>query len=188
MNSELRLLVPPGTPQGTYRLLLQVLGTGGGTLGQWSPPDRVRIRTAERHTQLPAFAHPVGADFGGVIRLPGYDLERSGDRIAVTLHWQALRAPGADYKIFLHCFDPSSEQIVAQADTFPLDGTYPTYRWIAGEVVSCRLVLDMTDVPPGRYELGVGWYSPATNERLEPTGSGLTVSNRRLLLQEIEWP
>jgi len=188
VDSRLHLHVPPGTPAGQYQLRLELLTVDGRALGSWSPPDQVRVKAAQRNTSLPAFAHPVGAEFGGLIRLPGYDLERSGEQIAVTFHWQALQAPGHEYKVFLHCFDPADEKIVAQRDAGPLSDTYPTSRWAAGEVVSDRLVLDMKEVAAGRYVLAVGWYDPTTGERLEPSGGSATISNRRVLLQEVDWP
>ncbi|MCL6429773.1 MAG: hypothetical protein K6V36_02795 [Anaerolineae bacterium] len=187
VNSRAAVHVPPGTSPGRYRLLLELRDAGGGLLGQWSPGDPILVKAAERNRTLPSFACPLGVRFGEVIALPGYDLERTGERVAVTLHWQALAAPGRDYKVFLHCFDPATEKIVAQRDAMPLADTYPTSRWAEGEVVSDRLVLDMAGVPSGRYQLAVGWYDPLTGERLEPVGDPARTSQRRVLLQQLDW-
>lgn len=187
VNSRAAVHVPPGTPPGRYRLLLELRDAEGRELGQWSPGDPILVKAAERNRTLPSFAYPVGVRFGELIALPGYDLERTGERVAVTLHWQALAAPGRDYKVFLHCFDPATEQIVAQRDAMPLSDTYPTSRWAEGEVVSDRLVLDMAGVPAGRYQLAVGWYDPLTGERLEPVGDPARTSQRRVLLQQLDW-
>lgn len=187
VNGRVSLHVAPGTAAGRYRLALELLAPDGHALGRWQAPDELQVVAAQRNTDLPSFEHPVDADFGGLIRLPGYDLEPANDQIAVTLHWQALKAPGASYKVFLHLFDPTSEEIVAQRDSHPLDNSYPTMRWAAGEVVSDRLLLDMAEVPPGRYQLAVGWYDPASGQRLEPDGDPARISHGRLLLQEVEW-
>ncbi|MDI7276786.1 MAG: hypothetical protein QME94_12480, partial [Anaerolineae bacterium] len=187
VNGRAGLHVPPGTPAGRYRLVLELLDQDGRPLGRWSPMDDILVRVAGRNRTLPAFERPVGVEFGGLISLPGYDLERTEEQIAITLHWQALRAPGRDYKVFLHCYDPTTEEIAAQRDAMPLGDTYPTSRWAEGEVVSDRLVLDMREVPSGRYRLAVGWYDPLTGERLEPAGDAARISHRRVLLQELEW-
>ncbi len=187
VNSRAALHVPAGAPPGSYRLLLELRDADGRLLGQWSPGDPILVKAAERNRTLPSFAYPVGVRFGELIALPGYDLERAGGQVVVTLHWQALAAPGRDYKVFLHCFDPATEKIVAQRDAMPLADTYPTSRWAEGEVVSDRLVLDMAGVPSGRYQLAVGWYDPLTGERLEPVGDPARISQRRVLLQELDW-
>jgi len=59
----------------------------------------------------------------------------------------------------------------------PRAWTYPTTWWVEGEVVSETVTLDISDradagaVPPGAYRLGVGWYDPATLDRLPATGA-----------------
>jgi hypothetical protein len=50
---------------------------------------------------------------------------------------------------------------VAQADGFPHAGAYPTSQWAAGEVVPEVVRLDLAGVPPGIYQVAVGWYDPA---------------------------
>lgn len=187
VNARLGLQVPPGTSPGACSLRLEILGPDGRRLGEWPAPDALRIHGAERTTALPPLAHPVGVEFGGLIRLPGYDLERSEGEIALALHWQAIQAPGRDYKVFLHCYDAAGE-IAAQRDAMPRGDSYPTSHWAAGEVVSDRMVLDMSAVPPGRYQLAVGWYDPASGDRLEPAGGTAPVSDRRVMLAEVVWP
>jgi len=187
VSGRVSVHVAPGTAAGEYHLVLEVLDAAGRSLSRWQAPDAVRVQTAQRNTTLPTFSHPVGVDFGGLIRLPGYDLERTASQIAVTLHWQALKAPGASYKVFLHLFDPATEKILAQGDAFPLGGTYLTSQWAAGEVVSDRLVLDMAAVPHGHYQLAVGWYEPVSGERLPPSGDPARISSNRVLLQEVDW-
>jgi hypothetical protein len=188
VNGQLRLHVPPGTPPGTYTLRLALRDGAGRPLGAWSPAGDVRVRTSQRHTTVPDFAHPLGVEFGGLIRLPGYDLERTKDGLVFTFHWQAIRAPGRDYKVFVHCLDATGDAIVAQRDAMPLGDTYPTGRWAAGEVVSDRLVLDMRHLPKGRYQIAMGWYEPRTGERLEPVGGQAPISDRRVLLLVVDWP
>jgi hypothetical protein len=58
----------------------------------------------------------------------------------VTLHWLARRAPIRDYSVAVHLVaaDPPSGpgDILAQADAnHPVEGWYPTTRWVEGQVV-----------------------------------------------------
>jgi hypothetical protein len=69
---------------------------------------------------------------------------------------------------------------VGQIDTWPLQGTYPTSRWQAGEVVHDSYTIQLQgDVPPGDYRLLLGWYLLATQERLPVLDeSGAIVEDR----------
>jgi hypothetical protein len=92
--------------------------------------------------------------------------------VTLVLWWQAATAPTHDYKRFVHLYDPATENIVAQDDAMPRAWAYPTTWWAAGEVVSETVALDVTTVPPGEYRLGIGWYDPATLDRLPATDAG----------------
>jgi len=120
---------------------------------------------------LPRLERPLGVDFGE-IRLAGYDLEAVGARTGparLTLWWQALQAPRADYTIFVHLFNPDTDAIVAQSDAMPRGGAYPTSWWAAGEVVSETVTLSLEGIPEGTYRLAVGLYD-RTLTRLAATG------------------
>ena len=83
---------------------------------------------------------------------------RQFDRLDLTLYWQALDRPPADYVVFVHLFDPLTEQIPVQSDSMPRGNQYPTSRWAAGEVVVDTITLSLADLPAGAYRLGVGLY------------------------------
>ncbi len=112
----------------------------------------------------------MGVTFGGEIRLTGYDVAREGDRLHLTLYWQALTAPRGDYTRFVHLFDPATKAVAAQNDSPPQGGKYPTSWWTAGEVVTETVTLPLEGVPPGVYYLAVGLYD-ATVTRLPATGA-----------------
>ncbi len=69
----------------------------------------------------------------------------------------------------MHLYNPETEVVVTQNDAMPRDWTYPTTLWMAGEVVSETVTLDVAEVPEGTYHLGVGWYDPGTGDRLTAT-------------------
>jgi hypothetical protein len=62
---------------------------------------------------------------------------------------------------------------LAQADSQPLRGTYPTSFWDVGEILLDPYELAVpSGVPPAEYGLYVGMYLPATGERLPSAGGG----------------
>jgi hypothetical protein len=110
--------------------------------------------------ELPAMQHEVGARFGDTIELAGYDMAQKTDTLRLTLHWQAVAVPAADFKLFVHVADPATGRPVTQIDTMPRESTYPTGVWVTGEVVSDELTIPLGDVPSGQYDLAIGWYDP----------------------------
>jgi hypothetical protein len=90
-----------------------------------------------------------------------------------------------NYKIFVHLFDPTTEQIVAQSDAMPRDNAYPTSRWFKGEVVTDTIALSLAGVPAGPYRIAIGLYLPP-NDRL-PVGGDRYVdaANRRVILDQV---
>ena len=98
-------------------------------------------------------------------------LIKAGDAVSVTLIWRAVQIPTADYTVFVHLRDASGH-IVAQADSPPQAGTYPTSFWDAGEtVVDDHTIAVPDNLPVGDYTVAVGLYRPDTGERLSITQS-----------------
>ena len=82
-------------------------------------------------------------------------------------------------------FLEGDETIVAQSDARPQRGTYPTNSWVAGEVVSEEVILDLSTVPAGRYRLGLGLYEAQTKDRAEIVDAqGEVLPGGRLVLQQ----
>ena len=121
--------------------------------------------------------------FGDQIRLLGYDLTRDDRALTLNLAWQALRDIDQNYKVFVHVFDPATEKIVAQSDVMPRNNTYPTSRWISGEVITDTITLSLTDVPPGAYRVAIGLFDETG--RLPISGSGAQVANQRVVLEDV---
>jgi hypothetical protein len=166
--------VPTLEPVGQVRL-------GGFALPLEAPFE---ARRPPRVFSLPPLRHPVGADFGGEVRLAGYDLEPEEDALRLTLWWQALRAPRADYTVFVHLFDPANEAIVAQSDAMPQGGAYPTSWWATGEVVSETVTLPLEGVPEGAYRLAIGLYDRTMTRLRAFSPDGQRLPDDRLVLPE----
>lgn len=128
--------------------------------------------------ELPRLLEP--ARFGDEITLVGAELGtasiRAGEPLSVRLFWKASRKPGHDYTVFVHLVVPAPTgaapgQIVAQRDTQPLGGRYPTTDWQAGESVADELTIDLpSEIAAGEYTLVVGVYDQATGQRLPIAG------------------
>ena len=122
------------------------------------------------------------------ISLRGYDLSYLNDgSLAIHPYWQALRRMDISLTNYFHLINPESGQIVAQADVIPRGWTYPTNWWEQGEVVEDRVMLSLEEVPPGEYELYVGWYDIDTGQRVPVhSQNGDPVPDNSILLTTVE--
>jgi len=170
-----RLLhLPPDLPAGLYRL----------EAGLYDPVTRMHLQTADGGDRFvlgfvrlgepepqPPDLTPVGALFGGQIRLIGYTLAPAGERDwTLALVWSAEAAIDEDYTVFVHLLDGEGE-IRGQHDGPPGGGDYPTSFWLAGDLILDRHELSLpADAPAGIYHLLVGLYRPDTGERLPVDG------------------
>ena len=85
--------------------------------------------------------------------------------LKLTLYWRTDSPPHTDYTTFLHWRNATNEN-VAQQDSPPANGRYPTSLWDTGEIIVDELVLPLADVPAGEYTPVVGLYDFATGVRL----------------------
>jgi hypothetical protein len=109
----------------------------------------------------------VGADFAGKVTLLGYEVQEERESLALSLYWQAREPLAADYTVFVHLLDASGAKI-AQADSPPDEGRYPTTAWEPGEVVRDVHRIPLTEAKGGSHFV-VGLYLLATMERLPVT-------------------
>lgn len=91
---------------------------------------------------------------------------RPGEKVQLTLHWQALREMTEDYTVFVH-LTQADGQLVSQQDIQPLGGAKPTTSWTPGGMVDDPYELAIpVGASPGTYWLRVGMYSQNTMKRL----------------------
>jgi len=126
--------------------------------------------------EIVAIPQRMEADFGGVMRLLGYDLGTKatgpGGQVEVTLYWEALASADRDYTTFVHLLG-EGELPVAQRDTFPGLGRLSTTRLTPGYAWADRYVLQVPDTAyaPDVAQIEVGLYDAATGTRLAATAS-----------------
>ena len=90
----------------------------------------------------------------------------------IDVTWQVRAAPGATYTTLVHLAE-AGQPPLATGDRPPLNGQYPTYAWVAGEViVDSYEVMVGEGVRNGRYPLWLGMYDSATIVRLPLTVQG----------------
>ncbi len=127
---------------------------------------------------------------GDLFALRGWQVVPASDRatVAVTLYWQALRAPDFDYSAFVHLID-DHDQIVAQQDHAPgQPAGFPPTRWSTGDAVADLHELDLARVPPGRYRLRIGLYNWATGQQLPITIDGRASGTFLILPTPVDVP
>jgi 4-amino-4-deoxy-L-arabinose transferase-like glycosyltransferase len=120
-------------------------------------------------------AEPIGF-LEDKFALVKYDYDKEvlspGEELEVEIHWQLLRPVKENYSVFVQLIGQRGgmEWPVAQVDTYPCLGYYPTCRWKEGEVVRDRYILRLPEDPPpfeGDLRLIAGMYKFETMERLK---------------------
>ncbi|MGQ9674290.1 MAG: exosortase-associated EpsI family protein [Chloroflexota bacterium] len=138
--------------------------------------------------------HTLGANLGDKVTLLGYDVSaatvRPGDALTVTLYWRPTDVMDEDYTVFLHVLNPpgvdAKERVLAQFDSLPFEGMFPTSRWKPGQVLKQALNLTIpAEAQPGEREVEVGMYLLSSGRRLGVVGSTRELVADSVMLQPI---
>ncbi|MGB1249804.1 MAG: glycosyltransferase family 39 protein [Candidatus Promineifilaceae bacterium] len=105
------------------------------------------------------------ARFGGGIELISAEINsltaHPGDLITVDVRWQVTDDQQQTLSTLVH-LGPIGAAPLAQGDSTPLQGAYPTHWWSAGEQFNDQYVVALpVDLPAGRYPLRIGFYDSA---------------------------
>jgi len=132
-------------------------------------------------TQSSAVEWQNGLRLLGHDELPNHLLPATS--FTIRLVWSTAAPIPEDYTAFVHLIGATGT-IIAQHDRRPLDGFYPTSGWVVDKPVADFYSLTLpTPLPPDEYRLVVGWYQPATNERLRLPDGGDTHELTRWVVQ-----
>ena len=136
-------------------------------------PIRISQREAEQWRSVRPCCH-FGLGVSLAVSIP--QQLRAGETLTATLLWRSRQPLNKAYTVFFQLLD-LSDQIVAQHDSPPREGQYPTTFWSAGDIVpeTRRLSLP-ADLPSGEYRLAIGMYDAATGERLTTTTASSSVT------------
>jgi hypothetical protein len=118
----------------------------------------------------------LGADFPAVVRRPG--------KIRLELHFRVQEKPPPGYMIFVHIETPGETRLLG--DHTPLNGTFPTVHWLAGEYIKDFVEVDVPymTTAAGTYTVLVGFWPGGDRKRL-PITAGLNDGGDRARLGTI---
>jgi hypothetical protein len=159
-----------------------LLSVTGGPLAQ-GDLDPAPYAFYNQYTVEPAPEWPVLANFDNSIQL----LQASSIEIdqqqflKIDLYWSTITPVDPSLIVFVHLLGP--EGIVAQSDTVPGQGLWPTQWWRPGVVVHDQHVLDLVEgFDPDRNQIIVGFYHVDSRVRLTvTTAEGAPVGDTWLL-------
>jgi hypothetical protein len=112
----------------------------------------------------------AGADGVYQVAQPGTIDVRPGQRLRVSLYWEALDAPGAERTVSVR-LEGASGALIAQKDNWPGQAKIPTSWWEPGWRLRDVYYLDVSaDAPPGPAHLGVLVYDSYSGELVSSDG------------------
>ncbi|NLE76770.1 MAG: hypothetical protein GX605_08465 [Chloroflexi bacterium] len=133
--------------------------------------------------EIPDAARRPPLYHANAIRLLGCEVQpqvaHPGQTVEVTFYWQALRPMEYDYNLFIRILG-FREQVIAQVDTYPGAGTWPTSLWQPGQVIEDRYTLTVSpsartpvlaQVDFGFYDLETMVGLPSLDESGAPASS-----------------
>lgn len=121
--------------------------------------------------KIPASVARLNIDYGGAMRLLGYELlerkVRRGEYLSLRLCWQSLAEMEKNYSIYIHLFGRDDEPIGSE-DTYPGLGAYPTSLWRPGEIIcdTYKVLVDPQAKAPTLCRIDVGIYDLMTMKPL----------------------
>ena len=131
---------------------------------------------------VPAAAEPVGRQFGDAITLDSFTLDTSGGAIDLTLYWWADALLPEDYQVFVHVLDAEGAML-AQDDSAPLQGRYPTSQWRSGVLIADPHHIALDPLPEA-FGVRVGLYRLPDGARLPVTPADARVADDSVLIYE----
>lgn len=151
---------------------------------------------------LPANAlisNPVNANFDGLINLLGYEISDSeimpGQPLDLTLYWEVTGKPPGNYLLFVHLMD-EAQTMVAQRDTHPGLGNFPSSQWQPGDrfVESIRLYVPETAFVPSEATISIGYYASGAyrlavyDQNKDPMGDSIELATLELTPSALSLP
>ncbi len=141
--------------------------------------------------EIASIPHRLDVTFGHQMSLLGYAIDQTsvkpGGKVAVTLYWQSVAKMDRDYTIFVHLLD-ELETVVAQVNTFPGQGSFPTRDWERGDTVAEEYIVKVpwSVLSPNSAQFEVGLFDPATSDRLPAYGPDGHLMGDNLRFHHIE--
>jgi hypothetical protein len=134
--------------------------------------------------QAPPLPLAATVTYQGGIALDGYSISRTDNALRVTLRWVVTHTVATDFTAYVHLLDGHGH-LVAQSDSQPDDGRFPTRFWRQGDTIDDLHILQIpATLPPGPYTLVVGLYGTADHHPLAVlSGNPILALPQRILFQ-----
>jgi 4-amino-4-deoxy-L-arabinose transferase-like glycosyltransferase len=162
LNAETLAVDSPAVNDAGETIPVPIMGQAAAQAGTMPLPD-----------DLPALAEPV--EFANLARLTHADVQGS----ILRMGWQVTGTTPESWTGFVHLYDAQGNFIASVGDGPPLDGAYPTWAWAAGErLYETRALSLPPDLPPGEYQVQIGFYRADTGERMPVSLAGVDVPSR----------
>lgn len=116
-----------------------------------------------------AVPNPTNAQFDNFAILRGYELDSTtlqpGGYLTLDLYWEVTGQPPGNFLLFVHLIDEATGTLIAQRDTHPGLGSFPSSQWQPGDrfIDSIRLHASETMYTPTTAALSIGLYAPGEN-------------------------
>ena len=127
------------------------------------------------------YQFPVNQDFGGKVRLLGYDVDEGltefeGDQyLVITFYWQCLEPVGDNYRLYLKLIN-AVHHVWGEQESYPIWDGFMTAEWGPGVVIrDVHGIIVKPGTPPGSYLITVEWLQPYTQHTLPPADGPFTV-------------
>lgn len=122
---------------------------------------------AQQQLGQPTYAR-FAATWEQGVELHGWELDpavpRAGDDLHLSLTWHALEPVPRDWTVFIHLVD-HDDTIVAQSNSRPQQGQFPTTLWTAGDWLRDTHTITLpATLAPATYTVRVGLYRPRQSD------------------------
>jgi len=175
VRTQPTFFLPPTVAPGRYNLTIEIATAEGASELLSVNAGALDVLDREHRYDMPSLGQPATADWQEGIHLARVDAPAevyAGEPLTVTLVWRADRPTAGNWKVFVHLADGQGV-LRGQGDAYPAGGKALTPTWQPGEIVVDEHLIGLSkDLPPGEYQLQIGFYNESTDERL-PLGPGV---------------
>jgi hypothetical protein len=113
---------------------------------------------------IPPNAIPINVGLDDTLRLAGYKIQDS----EITLYWHALAPLSVNYTVSVRA-RAADGRLIAQQDSWPVQGLLPTSQWRQGDYVTDIHTLDISNLDVEQIDnFEVVVYNSETGETLGP--------------------
>lgn len=115
----------------------------------------IALRGLEFRAEIPNDTEQILPDETGVFSV------KAGSDVYLQLYWQCISPPPYDYSIFVHLVDPQTREVVSQRDGVIGNDALPLTLAASPDLIPDRRLWHIPDdLPPGSYDLHIGFYDP----------------------------